>query len=461
MKIFTHQGPKRLHCTIIPQRLIHTTTTNSQQSPTPPTTPPEQIIATQFSNCTYLLDLKRLHAQIIRTRMLERYPAPFHWNNIIRSYVRLNHPNVALKTYIAMSRTGVLPDCYTIPIVLKAMCQCFDVELGRKLHCLAVKVGLDSQEFCESGFISLYAKAGDLGDARKVFDESPERKLGSWNAVIAGLAHGGHARDVVVTFMELMRSGLRPDDVTMVSVISACGSLGDFRLGVQLHKCVIEAKALEKSDVLMSNSLIDMYGKCGRTDLAYKVFKGMGRKDVSTWTSLIMGYAMQGQVKDAIECFRLMREAGIRPNHVTFVGVLSACVHGGLVEEGKRYFEMMKNDYGLMPLVQHYGVMADLLGRAGLLREAREMVETMPMKANAVIWGALMGGCEKHGCVEMGEWVARHLQELEPWNDGVYVVLSNIYASSGMWEDVERIRGMMKNKMVDKTPGYSLTTASN
>ncbi|KAK9099084.1 hypothetical protein Syun_026129 [Stephania yunnanensis] len=448
MKIYTHQLPKRFHCAIPPERLAHTTTNS-------PTSPPEKIIATHFSNCTDLLDLKRLHAQIIRTRMLQRYPAPFHWNNIIRSYVRLNYPNVALKTYIAMARTGLLPDCYTVPIVLKAMCQCFAVQLGRQLHCVAVKVGLESQEFCETGFISLYAKAGDLGDARKVFDESPERKLGSWNAVIAGLARGGHAKDVVVMFMELMRSGLRPDDVTMVSVVSACGSLGDLRLGVQLHKCVIEAKALEKSDVLMLNSLIDMYGKCGRTDLAYKVFKGMARHDVSTWTSLIMGFAMHGHVKDATECFRLMREAGIRPNHITFVGVLSACVHGGLVEQGKRYFDMMKNDYGLMPLVQHYGVMVDLLGRAGLLKEAKEMVETMPMKANAVIWGALMGGCEKYGCVEMGEWVARHLQELEPWNDGVYVVLSNIYASSGMWEDVERIRGMMKNKWLLKFPGVA------
>lgn len=359
-----------------------------------------------------------------------------------------------------MSRAGVLPDSYTLPIILKAACQFFSVEIGRQLHSVAVRLGLASNEFCESGFICLYSKAGAFETARKLFDENIERKLGSWNAIIAGLSQGGRAKEAIGTFIELKRCGFEPDDITMVSVTSACGSLGDLGLALQLHKCVFQAKNSEKSDVLMLNSLIDMYGKCGRMDLAYKVFSRMSQANVSSWTSMIVGYAMNGLANEALECFRCMREAGVRPNHVTFVGILSACVHGGKVQEGKHFFDMMKKVYHIMPQLPHYGCMVDLLGRAGLLDEAREMVEGMPLKANVVIWGCLMGACEKFGDVKIGEWVAKHLHELEPWNDGAFVVLSNIYASRGLWEEVERVRGIMKNRKVTKVPGYSLATNS-
>ncbi|KAG9135962.1 hypothetical protein Leryth_023731 [Lithospermum erythrorhizon] len=238
----------------------------------------------------------------------------------------------------------------------------------------------------------------------------------------------------------------------MVSATSACGSLGDLILAIQLHRCVFAARRWGSLDILMMNSMIDMYGKCGRMDLANKVFWEMEERNVSSWTSMIVGYAMHGHVKEALDCFGCMRGVGARPNHVTFVGVLSACVHGGLVQEGKHFFSMMKNEYGIMPMLQHYGCMADLLGRAGLFEEAREMVDKMPMKANVIVWGSLMGACEKHGNVEMGELVAKHLIELEPWNDGVFVVLSNIYASNEMWDEVERIRGIMKERKLAKIP---------
>ncbi|KAE8712557.1 Pentatricopeptide repeat-containing protein [Hibiscus syriacus] len=360
-----------------------------------------------------------------------------------------------------MCRAGLLPDRYTLPIVLKAACQCFSIDLGRQLHSISVKIGLVLNEFCESGFINLYMKVGQFDNARKVFDENPDRKLGSWNALIAGLAQSGLAREVIDMFLELRKRGFLPDDVTMVSVTSSCGSLGDFELALQLHKCVFQARSLGKSDMLMSNSVIDMYGKCGRMELAYLVFSRMRERNVSSWTSMIVGYAMHGHVQEALDCFRCMREVGVRPNHVTFVGVLSACVHGGKVEEGKFYFDMMKSDYRIRPTLQHYGCMADLLGRAGLLKEAKKMVEDMPMKANVVIWGCLIGACEKFGNVEIGEWVAKHMQELEPWNDGVYVVLSNIYAANGLWEEVERVRGIMKQMKLAKTPGYSLSSSSD
>lgn len=415
-------------------------------------------ITTHLSNSTHLLHLDTIYAHIIRTHYLEFNHAPFHWNNIIRSYTRLESPVKAIHVYVSMLQAGTLPDCYTIPIVMKAVCQSFNIEVGHQMHSVGVKLGLQFNEFCESGFLNLYCKAGEFESAHKLFEENPERKLGSWNAIIGGLSQAGLAKEAIDKFFEMMRDGFVPDGVTMVSVTSACGSLGDLVLASQLHKCVLQVKPMDRMDILLYNSLIDMYGKCGRMDLAFKVFETMEERNVSSWTSMIVGYAMHGHVNEALGCFRSMREAGVKPNHVTFVGVLSACVHGGRVEEGRYYFDMMRKVYGIGPRLQHYGCMVDLLGRAGLLTEARKMVEEMPMKANTVVWGCLMGACEKHGNVEMAEWVAEHLQELEPWSDGAYVVLSNIYANKGMWKEVEHVRSVMKQRMLAKIPAYSLAT---
>ncbi|GLT98526.1 hypothetical protein SLE2022_160280 [Rubroshorea leprosula] len=436
--------------------------TQPESNPTPADSKQDPAkIPNQLSSCTNLLQLNQIHAHIIATEFLGLNPSAFHWNNIIRAYTRLDAPFKAFCVFVAMSRAGVISDSYTIPIVLKAACQVFSISMGRQIHSVATKLGLETNEFCESGFINLYCKAGEFGNARKLFDVNPERKLGSWNAIIAGLSHGGFVEEALYMFMELRKCGFVPDDVTMVSVTSACGSLGDLELALQLHKYVFQAKSMQKSDILMLNSLIDMYGKCGRMDLAYRVFSKMNEKNVSSWTSMIVGYAMHGHVIEALECFRCMREAGVRPNHVTFVGVLSACVHGGRVQDGRHFFDMMKNVYRIQPQLQHYGCMADLLGRSGLFEEARKMVEEMPLKPNVVIWGCLLGACEKHGNVKMGEWVAKHLLELEPGNDGVYVVLSNIYATRGLWAEVEEMRGFMKQKKLTKTPGYSLATSSD
>lgn len=419
------------------------------------------LVATHLCNCATVQELNRLYAHVLRTHFFNSNPAPFNWNNIIRSYTRLEAPRNALRIYVLMVRSGVLPDCYTLPIVLKAVSQAFDVKLGKQIHSVGIKIGLQCNEFCETGFLSLYFKAGEFGSARMVFDENPDPKLGSWNAVIGGLSQAGLVRDAIGVFLDMKRRGFAPDGLTMVNVTSACGKIGDLNLALQVHKCVFQAEAGERTDVLMLNSLIDMYGKCGRLDLAYKVFATMEERNVSSWTSMIVVYGMHGYVREALECFCHMREAGVRPNYVTFIGVLSACVHGGAVREGRFYFDMMKNVYGIAPQLQHYGCMVDLLGRAGLLEDARRMVEQMPMKPNSVVWGCLMGACEKYGNVDMAEWVAKHLQELEPWSDGVYVVLSNIYANRGLWKEVERIRSVMEEGKLAKVPAYSLTTNSN
>ncbi|KAG9449148.1 hypothetical protein H6P81_009113 [Aristolochia fimbriata] len=419
-----------------------------------------ESFVTHLQSCSSLQQLNQVYARTIRSQVLDLYPDPFYWNTLMRPYVRLTCPNMALRIYIQMLRAGILPDCYTLPISLKAVCQVYVVEWGQQLHSMAIRIGLEVNEFVETGLINIYCKAGDFEGAHKVFEQNPDRKLGSWNALIGGFAQGGRSKEAIDLFLELRGCGFLPDDVTMVSVASACGSIGDLSLALQIHKCAYQAKSLTKSDVLLSNSLIDMYGKCGQLDLAYNVFAGMAERNVSTWTSMIVGLAMHGHVNKALDFFRDMRQCGVRPNHVTFVGVLCACAHGGLVEEGWDYFNAMSAEYGIEPQMSHYGCMVDLLGREGRLKEAREVVRGMPMKPNSVIWGTLMGACEKHGNIEIGEWVAMNLLELEPWNDGVYVVLSNIYAAAGMWVDVQRIRRMMTERKVAKTPGYSVAATS-
>ncbi|RZC77129.1 hypothetical protein C5167_001298 [Papaver somniferum] len=401
-----------------------------------------QTFANHLSNCTSVRELNHVYGQIIRTYMLELYPGTFQWNNIMGSYVRSEIPSAALKVYLVMLRSGVSPDNYTIPIVLKAACRLLDVVNWRQFHSVVIKNGLESNEFCESALISLYSKAGEFGIARKVFEQNVDRELGSWNAIIGALAQGGNAKEAIHMFIKLLKEGFAPDGVTMVSITSACGRLGNLELGLQLHKCVIQARTIEKSDILMSNSLVDMYGKCGRMDLAHKVFERVVCRNVSTWTSLITGYAMHGCVSEALDCFRDMRLDGVPPNSVTFIGVLSACVHGGLVSEGKNYFDMMKQTYGINPRIQHYGVMVDLLGRAGLIEEAKVLVERMPMKPNAAIWGALMGACEKYGNGRICGKEIRRIRTVERWR-------------VGLWKEVARVREMMKKKRIEKIPGYS------
>ncbi|XP_072995525.1 pentatricopeptide repeat-containing protein At1g77170, mitochondrial-like [Typha latifolia] len=396
----------------------------------------------------------QLHAHVLRCHLLL---TSFHWNTLMRAYLRVGSPRAALRVYVAMSRAGFAPDSYSLPIAFKAASTTFDLGASRELHAAAVKRGLERNEYCESGLINVYSKAGQFDSARRMFDGNPERKLGSWNSLISGLAQNGQLMEAMEVFVELRSSGLVPDDVTMVSVVSACGGLGDIGLAKQIHKCVLQCRHFERLEVMVSNSLVDMYAKCGRTDLSRKLFDKMPNRDVSSWTSMITGLAMHGEERMAVELFNAMRKEGIRPNHVTMVGVLCACAHGGMVDQGMEYLEAMeKGDIWVEPTVAHYGCVVDMLGRVGRVEEAREVVERrMPMVANVVIWGTLLGACEKHANVVVGEWAAGKLVELEPWNDGVYVVLSNIYAGAEMWGEVERVRRLMRDRSVGKSPGFS------
>ncbi|GJN17810.1 hypothetical protein PR202_gb04908 [Eleusine coracana subsp. coracana] len=356
---------------------------------------------------------------------------------------------------------GAEPDRYTFPLALKAAAQAEPPgsTLRLQLHAAAAKRGLARHPFTESALISGYAKAGDLAAARRVFDENPHRGLGSWNALISGVSQAGESEEALTLFHDLRRNGVIPDDLTMVSVASACAALGDIGLAEQLHKCVLQCHRPGRLDVTLTNTLVDMYAKCGRTDLARMVFDRMPAKDVSSWTTMIAGLATHGDEQGALDMFDDMRRETVPPNRVTMLAVLSACAHGGLVDRGLGLLKQMEDgEIKVVPTVEHYGCVVDMLGRVGRVDEARALVEQrMPMDGNVVIWGTLLGACEKHGGnVSVGEWAAGRLVEAEPWNDGVYVVLSNIYAAAGMWGEVERVRKIMIERKVTNSPGCSL-----
>lgn len=280
--------------------------------------------------------------------------------------------------------------------------------------------------------------------------------------MISSYAQAGRSSNAIDFFIKLRRIGDIPDDMTMVSIASACGGLGDIRLAEQIHACAIRARA--SLDTKLCNSVMDMYAKCGRTDAAFKVFDRMPRRDVSSWTAMMMALATQGDPARALELFGKMKAEGrVGANHVTMVAVLCACAHAGLVEEGMRNFEAIVEGRvkGVEATAAHYGCVADMLGKVGRVREAAEIVEGMPWAGSTVVWGSLLGACEKHGEVRIGEKAAARLLELEPCNDGVYVVLSNIYAGEGLWEEAEGVRRLMRNRKVEKIPGYSLPDISS
>ncbi|XP_058090782.1 pentatricopeptide repeat-containing protein At5g48910-like isoform X2 [Magnolia sinica] len=308
-----------------------------------------------------------------------------------------------------------------------------------------------------NAMMSGYLKVGDLGSARSLFDKMPERDLVSWSTVIAGCVQLGDIKKALELFTEMQDLRIRADEVILASLLSASAQMGALYRGKWFHAYIYRSNV--KLDVVLSTSLIDMYSKCGGVDIALRVFRLMPKKDTLAWNAIITGLAMNGCGEKSLGVFLEMQSEGKRPDDVTFIGVLCACSHAGLLDEGFRYFECMTRDYRINPRIEHYGCMVDLLGRAGLLEDAQDFISRMPVEPNAAIWGALLGGCIIHGNVELGECVGRLLIELEPHHSGRYVLLSNLYANANRWDDARNIREMMKEKGVQKIPGQSTIEA--
>lgn len=305
--------------------------------------------------------------------------------------------------------------------------------------------------------ITGFAKWGELKKARSLFERMPNPDVVSWTGMIDGYTRIHRADEALSFFWRMSKLGVMPTEITILTIVPSISNLGSLELAETLH-AYCHKSGLVTSDVRVENSLIDMYAKCGSIESSRKVFECMSvRRNLVSWTSIITGLATHGMGSEAIQLFNEMRkESNVSPNRVTFLSVLNACSHGGLVEEGLRFFSSMVYEYGIEPDVKHYGCLIDMLGRAGRLGEAEDMIQRMPVEVNVVVWRTLLGCCSKHGEAEMGERVMRRIMEMEREYGGDYVVLSNMFSEVGRFGDAERVRSLIDRKDLVKVPGHSL-----
>ncbi|KAK4752854.1 hypothetical protein SAY87_021652 [Trapa incisa] len=445
-------------------------------------------------------------------------PDTFTWNTVIRGAAQSLNPQNAVSLYVKMENgASSRPDRFTFPFALKACTKLRLAQLGLCVHGRIVKIGFDSntnvrntliyfhancgelgvaRELFEasgkaevvawSALTAGYARRGELGIARELFDEMPVKDLVSWNVMITGYAKRGEMekarrlfdqapqRDVVTwnamiagyvlsncnnkaldMFKEMRLVGETPDEVTLLSLLSACAELGDLEIGMQMHHSIQEFVQGDPG-TLLGNALVDMYAKCGSIERALNIFFSMKQRDLSTWNSVIGGLAFHGHAERSISLFEEMLKLSISPDEITLVGVLIACSHAGKVKEGKQYFKLMREKYGIKPNIRHYGCMVDLLGRAGLLEEAFEFVEKMEIAPNAIIWRTLLGACRNHGDVELGKIASEKLISVRHDESGDYVLLSNLYALKEDWSGAEKVRKSMDDNGIMKGIGFSL-----
>ncbi|XWS64355.1 hypothetical protein CRYUN_Cryun06bG0179200 [Craigia yunnanensis] len=377
----------------------------------------------------------------------------YSWNIIIGEFSRSNSPLKAIDLFLQMwQSSNVKPDDFTLPLVLRACVSSGLVKLAFSFHGLCVKLGFERSLFVASALVFLYVSFGKIFYARVLFDGMPKKDAVLWTAMLDGYAKHEEPMLGLELFREMVDAGVAPDWVVMLSLLLVCGQLGWLKHGKSVHGwCARRCLGMELN---LGNAIVDMYLKCATLTYAHRVFNMMNQRDVISWSSLILGYGLSGNVSIALELFDNMVANGVKPNQVTFLGILSACAHGGLAERASSCFEMM-GDYGVTPELKHYAGMVDCLARAGLLKQAEDFIKEMPMEPDAAILGAILAGCRVHNNVEVGERIARKLISLEPEKAGYYVLLSNIYAAAGRFDEAEKVREFMKEKNVSKVPGCS------
>ncbi|KAK2641573.1 hypothetical protein Ddye_023336 [Dipteronia dyeriana] len=401
-------------------------------------------------------------------------------------------PSKAISLFNNIQASGLRPNNYSFPFVLKAVVKLSAIEMGIQIHCQTIQTGLDLDVHLLTALIRMYASCACISDARKLFDGlcnrikhvtlwnamvaayakvgdlnnalalfecMTERNVISWTALISGYAQLDLPNEAITIFRKMQLQNVKPDEIAMLAALSACAQLGALELGVWIHNYINKHGLY--TTVPLNNALIDMYAKSGKIGKALLVFENMKIKSVVTWTTMIAGLALHGLGREALDMFSRMEKARMKPNEITFIAILSACSHVGLVELGRYYFNIMKSRYEIEPRIEHYGCMIDLLSRAGYLQEAQQLLIKMPFEANAAIWGSLLAASNIYGDADLGECAMHHLIKLEPNNSGNYAILSNSYASLGRWKESGMLRKVMKDTGIKKMPGCSYVEVSN
>ncbi|KAE8646313.1 pentatricopeptide repeat-containing protein At2g03880, mitochondrial isoform X1 [Cucumis sativus] len=363
-----------------------------------------------------------------------------------------------LTIFYHMLEEGFIPNMYTFISILGS-CSClFDVHYGRQVHAHIIKNQLDDNNFVCTALIDMYAKCMYLEDADVAFNRLSVRDLFTWTVIITNYAQTNQGEKALNYFRQMQQEGVKPNEFTLAGCLSGCSSLASLEGGQQLHSMVF--KSGHVSDMFVGSALVDMYAKCGCMEEAEALFEALIRRDTIAWNTIICGYAQNGQGNKALTAFRMMLDEGISPDGVTFTGILSACSHQGLVEEGKEHFNSMYRDFGISPTVDHCACMVDILGRVGKFDELEDFIQKMQLSQNALIWETVLGASKMHNNLVLGEKAANKLFELQPEEESSYILLSNIFATEGRWDDVKRVRSLMSSKGVKKEPGCSWVEAN-
>ncbi|RLN00355.1 pentatricopeptide repeat-containing protein [Panicum miliaceum] len=476
------------------------------------------------------------------------------WNLMLVAYGQISDLAKSFEIFCQMQAAGIRPNQFTYPCILRT-CTCSgQIELGEQIHSLSIKNGFESDMYVSGVLIDMYSKYGWLDKARRILEMLGKKDVVSWTSMIAGYVQHGLCEEALATFKEMQNFGIWPDNIGLASAASACAGIKAMRQGLQIHARVYVSGY--SADVSIWNTLVNLYARCGRSEEAFSLFRTIEHKDEITWNGMVSGFGQSGLYEQALKVFKQMGQAGakynvftfvssisasanladikqgkqvhcraiktghtsetevsnalislygkcgsiedakmefsemsernevswntiitscsqhgrglealdlfdqmkqegLKPNDVTFIGVLAACSHVGLVEEGLRHFKSMSNEYGIAPTPEHYACVVDILGRAGQLDRARRFVEEMPISADAMVWRTLLSACKVHKNIEIGELAAKHLLELEPHDSASYVLLSNAYAVTGKWSNRDQVRKMMKDRGVKKEPGRS------
>ncbi|XP_050383826.1 pentatricopeptide repeat-containing protein At2g22070 [Argentina anserina] len=410
------------------------------------------------------------------------------WNSMIAGYNHHGFDMEAVSVFLSMLKDSFpKPDKFTLASILSACANLEKLELGKQVHGLIVRAGLETSEAVVNALISMYAKSGgldvaekvlgqcgtsdlnliaftalldgyikvgDVNPARQIFDSLRDCDVVAWTAMIVGYVQNGLNNDALELFRSMIAEGPRPNNYTLAAMLSVSSSLASLDYGKQIHASAIRMG--EVSSVSVGNALITMYSKAGSITSAKQVFNLIDRnRDTVSWSSMILALAQHGLGEESIELFEKMLPLGIRPDHITYVGVLSACTHVGLVEQGRGYYNLMRSAHKIEPTHSHYACMVDLLGRAGLLQEAYDMIQNMPIEPDVIAWGSLLSACKLHKNVDLAKVSAEKLLLIEPNNSGAYSALANLYSACGRWADAADVRKLMKNRRVKKTQGFS------
>nr|XP_043634026.1 pentatricopeptide repeat-containing protein At3g49170, chloroplastic [Erigeron canadensis] len=397
-------------------------------------------------------------------KVFQRMPSHnvMSWTAVITGCVQSGGglDKTAIQLYRQMITQGdVLPNHFTYSGLLKACASLSNLEVGKQIHNHAVKSGHASVNCVGNSLISMYSRSGSMEDAQKAFELLLDKSLITYNAIVDGYVRNTSSGEAFKMFNKFEETLTGVDSFTYASLLSAAASLGAVGKGEEMHARLV--KSGFASNQRVCNALISMYSRCGDIEAATRVFDRMAERNVISWTAIITGFAKHGLARNALEMFDQMLSAGVKPNEVTYIAVLSACSHVGMIDQGLKHFNSMYHEHKIIPKMEHYACVVDLFGRSGSLEKAIDFINSMPFKADALVWRTLLGACQVHGNTELGKLSAKMITELDPNDPSAYILLSNLYASKGQWKHVVKIRKTMKERNLIKEAGCSWIEAES